>query len=158
MIGVALFAALAVQPFEFMGIVAGEEIPPKAIMDCREQDDGSQWCHARSSKVAGVATGYPLVIVYNGKLNSLVLSFYNDDADFLAIRTALETKYGPPCEVRTDIWQNRMGTELENPLTIWCFSTGKLTMRRFSTRVTQSDLIYIDEVNVLPQVEPVIDF
>lgn len=146
-------------PFDFMGIEAGVLVDKKLIWDCRDEEDGGRLCKARDKKVAGIeGVTHPLVWIYGGKLSSLTFGFPNSVDNYPRVLAALTEKYGPPCRSFMETWRNRMGTELDNEHTVWCFDTGELVLQQFGSRVNWSSFTYSDTVNIRPVVRPKVDF
>lgn len=145
-------------PFDFMGITAGEVVSKKAVFGCEDREQ-ARLCKARRNEVAGVkGVVNPLVWLVDGKMAQLQFAFSNNFGHYERVKSALSAKYGKPCDVSTEDWANRMGTTLDNTVTTWCFSTGKLVLRQFGSRSTWSDFTYVDDDVKIPEKEPVVDF
>jgi hypothetical protein len=71
------------------------------------------------------------------RMDSVVLLF--PSANFYQIKTAFVERYGEPTERRTQEIQNRMGARFENELLEWKGEKVLIDLRRYSSRVTESN-------------------
>lgn len=79
-------------------------------------------------------------------------------ADAEVVADAMAAKFGDPCEVEVAEWRNRMGAVLENPISTWCLSDGRLSViTRASQDPSLAEISFVaDRVTQRPA--PTVDF
>lgn len=142
------------EKFEFKGMVAGQPVDRKSA--------GLRGCIRSNNENVCIETttvaGWPVaqtVTLVNGYIASIKIGGHRSAHD--SILSSFIVKYGEPCEVRNDVWQNAMGARLEYRLHKWCFSSGELTLREIGNRINSMEAEYIDR-NMNRAHSPVIDF
>jgi hypothetical protein len=149
--GAAKSVAASLPAFTFKNARAGVVMDPNSVGKCSPSDDriaGKLSCGGADSVVAGVNLLLaPTYYFYNGRLTMMLFLYDNDGVNFLTFRQAFEEKYGPPCNSSTEKWQNRAGSTFDNPVVIWCFSTGKLKLEQLGPSLKYGSVTYTDEFN-----------
>jgi hypothetical protein len=142
--------------FQFKEATAGITLDVKRLKGCSRPDkSGETYCETSDGAV-GNYNGLPaLFTLYNGRLTSLTYGF--DPSAFLSIVQSFQTKYGKPCSVQKEPWQNAAGARLENVVVVWCFSTGKMEVRHISSRIDMGSASYFDDYQA-PSSKPSINF
>lgn len=141
------------KPFDFMGYVAGEIIPPEKLKKCGKSAP-DQTCLVPLVQVSNVYVGY-LLKTHDYRMTSLFIDAHPNS--YTSLLDAFTAKYGQPCEVSEAVWKNAAGAELENPSLHWCFSTGKLTFSKYGAYINKMGILYKD-VNQPPESPPTINF
>ena len=139
--------------FEFKGIKAGEVVDPKVVKRCFEKKTGVE-CWQYHDRVAGV-DALTITTFVGGKLSTI--GGYVDEAHYSDVLAAFKAKYGEPCSVSTEPWQNALGANFENPISTWCFSSGTLLLKKVGRKISESAFYYVDS-NKAPEPEPKVDF
>ena len=145
-------AAQDLQPFEFKGFVAGQDIPAEKLKSCGK--GGTVTCYEPMTQISDVYVGYMLE-TDNYRMSSLFVDA--SSGNFTPIFEAFRAKYGEPCEVVDTVWMNAAGAEIDNPNFIWCFSTGRLLVARYGAQINKMAILYTDD-NQPPPDDPVINF
>lgn len=155
----AVTASLAT--FTFKDAQAGVAMDPNLVGKCSPSSDGIPGkldCRGKDSKVAGIdlilAPSYDF---YNGRLTSMLYLYNNNGTDFLTFREAFQEKYGKPCKVETEKWQNKAGSTFDNAQITWCFKTGKLKLEQLGPSLDYGIVTYDDDYDA-PSKETPKDF
>ena len=132
-------------PFEFKGIALGSEIAAiesNPRFSCRIANDpiADQVCSLRFGEketIAGAPIGTLLLFYYNGKLQTISISFAAKD--FLQVADALKAKYGEG-SAKTEAIMNRMGATFENRIVTWRKPGATAEAKRFSSKLDTSSV------------------
>lgn len=146
-------AAEELKPFDFMGYVAGEAIPPEKLKKCGK-DGPDQTCIVPLVEVSDVSVGY-LLETHDYKVSSLYIDAHPNN--YSRLLEAFTVKYGEPCEVTQTTWKNAAGAELDNPTFYWCFKTGKLRFSKYGAYINKMGIFY-EDANQRPKKSPTINF
>lgn len=145
-------AAAQLKPFDFMGIIAGEPIPPAKLKGCRKLEAGI--CIKEMVQISNVWANFVLT-THDNKLSKIYIDVHPNW--YVDLRAAFVAKYGEPCERAKGVWKNAAGAELDNPIEYWCFSSGRLKFARYGARIDKMDVLYLDD-NKAPAKPPVVNF
>lgn len=148
-----------VEPFDFKGIKLGSNLDKvKAALPFslepsdRECPEGVQilyprdgWLEEHDFTVAGIKPfllSFQFVQDASGafQLSQVNVSFKSEE--FSTLSTALETKYGKPSSVKTEVVQNKLGATFENLTERWHNPASSIELQRFSTSLEYSSLTY----------------
>jgi hypothetical protein len=141
--------------FSFKDYQASKLVSDEEMKDCSKNGDVIT-CVQRDQSVAGYKS-YIQGDFYNGRLSRLFVFPLNpQNVNIFDMVVAFREKYGAPCSEKETVWKSAMGVVLENPTYVWCFSTGKLTVSKYGSSVTNPD-IYYEDVNQ-PKSKPKVDF
>lgn len=142
--------------FSFRELVAGPnfEMSSPEFKKC-DKKPNTIVCTELFDRVAGVPaiTSYT---IYNRKLAQFWISTERDNLPTLLL--AFTQKYGKPCKTDVKEVQNRLGNSFKSTELTWCFRTGKMVASEIGTKITQSSVIYNDEVNAEPAAPTPVDF
>lgn len=135
-------------------MVAGQIISNEQLRHCDIKAINTLQCVDGYVDVAGTRS-FVMTTVFGSKLSSMVLS--SDQDNWTKLRAAFIAKYGQPCSQNVESWQNAAGASLKNISEDWCFATGKLNLRQYGYRITETSAVYIDD-NKVPEPAPKVDF
>jgi len=130
--------------FDFRGMRLGDsvtrEVERTQRLSCRrnlENVRGLEWCTPSNREFAG---GNAIIIVnlLDRKISSFLFSF--DSELFYPAASGLQSRWGEPDSLRSEVVENRMGAKFENVLMRWILNDGVLELDRYGTTVTEGAL------------------
>lgn len=134
--------ARPLKPFEFRGIIAGQELTAEQMATCKEYEDHIPTCPFEKEEIAGVKTKILRFTVARKMLSTL--DIWTDSREFPAVLSALKEKYGRACKSEITPWVPQLGNPRDNIIMTWCFKTGKLTAKMYTVRAEYSRIYYED--------------
>lgn len=147
--------------FKFKDVTAQETKDDNQLKACtRPNSPDIAICVQPGETVAGVS-GFLSGLFYEyykGRLAGVTFTFLNGQGNFDTVNVALRAKYGAPCAITHARWETNRGIVLDNPNFVWCFSTGKLTLKKYVTTRDVSRLEYADVILPVENVVPPKDF
>ncbi len=134
LIALIMSAQAQAQPaFEFRGFHARDTFTAddERFVKCQPIPTG-QACALRESVMAGVPV-HQIGVAFGSKgLYALEVKFRGDDK--AVIEAALRSKYGAPCETRTEHPMNAFGIKFDRKVLTWCFSDGKAVFKSMTDK------------------------
>lgn len=103
--------------------------PPR----CQEGEVGShklQVCSLSRSFIEGGVAGRPIAAGHVGfdLAGASLFRIHVSATDASTVSAAMTEKFGAPCAAEVQEWRNRLGAVLDNPITTWCLSDGRLSV------------------------------
>ncbi len=138
--------------FEFKGIVAGVPVDLVKFPNCGAGETAN--CDVGKT-IAGFEPYVLWVSLFKGKLSSVTIR--GDALYYPVIAKAFAEKYGKPCASTVEKWKNAVGAVLDNPVTTWCFKTGKLVLKPRGESLDTFSADY-DDANQPPEGKAKVDF
>lgn len=147
-------AGADLKPFEFRGMTAGVTMTDENLKKCRVTQPEVKDCVEGYVPIAGMPS-FVMETFYQSRLSTVGVT--SAQGNWTKLRAAFIEKYGEPCEQATPTWQNAAGTSIRNIEETWCFTTGKLFLRQYGNRITETLAFYQDD-NKAPAPAPKVDF
>ena len=93
-------------------------------------------CVFRDNRIAGVEARQIGAAFGRQGLFALEAKFPSQQSD--VVEAALNDRYGPPCETRTERPINALGNRFERRVRVWCFSDGRATLNSITDVITEA--------------------
>lgn len=134
--------AAELKPFEFRGFTAGADVDPGRLSKCTARQPGVQDCVEGYIEVGG-ANSFVMETFVGNRLSSVAIT--SAQGNWTTIRRAFIAKYGEPCQQELPTWKSASGVSITNIEETWCFTTGKLVLLQYGSKITETMAMYTDE-------------